>query len=189
MKNNLPPIALQLSHPDATFYSVVLDGDKITGLFAAHDNDQCFEISFDAFLESCYKCSIISDYADGQISIPGDRTDRNARQWAEFWLVETAGTKDFFNVLSDAVTSELSEELSGILSEIERATPASIVERVFRRNDTAFCDAVLKLAGIIEAVEAYQEEVEAANAHTNLDAELEERLADSIESSINYDRF
>lgn len=163
MKNNLPPIALQIDHPDATFYSVVLDGDKITGLFAAQDNDQCFEISFDAFLESCYKCSIISDYADGQISIPGDRTDRNARQWAEFWLVETAGTKDFFAVLSDAVTSELFEELYGLLSEIERATPASIVRRIYRTEDSDFCDAVLKLAGIIEAVEVYEQDVKAAN--------------------------
>ena len=165
MKNNLPPIALQLSHPDATFYSVVLDGDKVTGLFAAHDNDQPFEIPFDAFLESCYKCGVIADYADGQIYIPGDRTDRNARQWAEFWLVETAGTTDFFTVLSDAVYSEFDADLTHLAREAASGlVSSSVSKRIYRAVDADFCDAVLKLAGIIEAVEAYQEEVEAANA-------------------------
>ena len=165
MKNNLPPVALQLDHPDATFYGVVLDGDKITGLFAAHDNDQPFEISFDTFLESAYKCSIIADYADGQIYIPGDRTDRNARQWAEFWLVETAGTTDFFTVLSDAVWSEFETELTHLAREAASGlVSSSVAKRICRAVDADFCDAIKAISRIIEAVEAYQEEVEAANA-------------------------
>ena len=165
MKNNLPPVALQLDHPDATFYNVVLDGDKVTGLFAAHDNDQPFEISFSTFLESAYKCSVIADYADGQIYIPGDRTDRNARQWAEFWLVETAGTKDFFTVLSDAVWSEFDAELTRLAREAASGLASSSVsKRIYRNVDSGFCDAILRIAGIVQAVEAYQEEVEAANA-------------------------
>ena len=164
-KTNLPPIARQLSRPDATFYSVVLNDDKVTGLFAAHDNDQPFEISFDTFLESCYKCSVIADYADGQIYIPGDRTDRNARQWAEFWLVETAGTTDFFTVLSDAVWSEFETELTHLAREAASGlVSSSVSKRIYRNVDSDFCDAILQIAGIIKAVNAYQEEVEAANA-------------------------
>ena len=163
-KLNPLPVALQLSHPDATFYSVALDGEKVTGLFAAHDNDQPFEVSFNTFLESAYKCSVIADYAGGQIYIPGDRTDRNARQWAEFWLVETAGTKDFFTVLSDAVYSEFETELTRLAREAASGlVSSSVAKRIYRTVDADFCDAIKAIAGIIEAVEAYQETVETAN--------------------------
>ncbi|MBK7337808.1 MAG: hypothetical protein IPJ00_17350 [Saprospirales bacterium] len=163
MKNALPPIALQLSHPDATFYGVGLHQDTVSGLFQAHDNDQPFEIGFQEFLESCYKCGILDDAQGGTVYIVGDRTDRNARQWTGDWLRENAGTKDFFRVLADAIWAEFALEMSAILTELQRATPAAISERVFRNKDAALCDAVLALADIIRAANGYEADVKAAN--------------------------
>lgn len=161
MKN--PPIALQLDHPDACFYGVGLSESTISGLFQAHDNDQPFEIGFKEFLESCYKCGILDDVQGGTVYIVGDRTDRNARQWAGDWLQENAGTKDFFRVLADAIWAEFALEMSAILTELQRATPAAISERVFRNKDAALCDAVLALADIIRAANGYEADVKAAN--------------------------
>lgn len=163
MKKNLPLIALQLDHPDATFYRVGLHQNTVSGLFQAHDDNQPFEVGFSQFLESCYKCGVIADFADGCIYIPGDRTDRNARQWATDWLQENAGTKEFFRVLADAIWSEFALEMSAILAELQRATPAAIAERVFRGKDTALCDAVEKLAAIVRAANEYEADVKAAN--------------------------
>lgn len=162
-KNNLPPIALQLNHPDACFYRVGLSESTVSGLFQAHDNDQPFEIGFQEFLESCYKCGVLDEVQGNSVYIVGDRTDRNARQWATDWLQENAGTKDFFRVLADAIWSEFALEMSAILAELQRATPAAIAERVFRSKDTALCDAVEKLAAIVRAANEYEADIKAAN--------------------------
>jgi hypothetical protein len=161
--NNLPPIALQLDHPDATFYRVGLSESTVSGLFQAHDNDQPFEVGFEQFLESCYKCGILDDVQGGTVYIVGDRTDRNARQWATDWLQENAGTENFFKVIADAVQSEFDAELAGMaLTLLSRTNLSSIGDRLSRDKDAEFCDAVTALAGIIRANEAYKQNVIAA---------------------------
>lgn len=166
MKN--PPIALQLSHPDAFFYEVSVDSKNISGLFEAHDKGQPFEISVRSFVGSAYVLDYIDDYElqAGRVFV-GDSSggkDYPLDGWLADFIERGNGLQA---VLRHAVEAEFETELDRLYAILRSRNAILLVprrlSRLSRSVDTEFCDAVTELAGIIQAVREYEEAVAAAN--------------------------
>lgn len=156
MKNNLPPIALQLTHLDAFFYECTTDGNTVSGLFEAHWAAQPFSVGIRTFLDSAYTKGCIADYDEkvGRVYISDqyEGTDPNAVEWIQQLLEFDADTTQ--KILKHAVWAEWEAELARLRREIASGVDpkASLGARIHRTYDTDFCDAILRLAEIIEAV-------------------------------------
>ena len=165
MKNALPPIALQLSHPDAFFYEVSADSKTISGLFEAHDKGQPFEISVRSFVGSAYVLDYIDDYElqAGRVFV-GDSSggkDYPLDGWLQDFIERGNGLQA---VLRHAVEAEFEAEMTRLSRVLNMGlVSANFISRLSRSVDTEFCDAVTELAGIIQAVKEYEDAVAAAN--------------------------
>lgn len=165
MKNALPPIALQLSHPDAFFYEVSADSKTISGLFEAHDKGQPFEISVGSFVVSAYTLDYIDDYElqSGWVFV-GDSSGGKGYQldgWLQDFIERGNGLQA---VLRHAVEAEFETEMARLSRVLNMGlVSANFISRFSRSVDTEFCDAVLALADIIRAANGYEADVKAAN--------------------------
>lgn len=166
MKNNLPPVACQLTHPDAFFYDIQVSENLIYGFFEAHEKGQSFHVATKVFLNCACELGYIADYDESvqrvYISDNFEGTDHPALAWV-CDLIE-ANRDATQAILKAAVEFEFDQEITRLAREAASGlASSSVAKRIYRNVDSDFCDAILKIAGIIEAVEAYQEEVEAAN--------------------------
>ncbi|MBK7338755.1 MAG: hypothetical protein IPJ00_22655 [Saprospirales bacterium] len=163
MKN--PPIALQLSHPDAFFYEVSADSKNVSGLFEAHDKGQPFGVSIESFLSSAYTLDYIGDFElkSGWVFVPDSSGGKDYQIYG--WLADFIERGNGLQaVLHHAVEAEFESEITRLSTILRsRAAMSSIIPRLYRRRDAEFCDAVTELAGIIQAVREYEEAVAAAN--------------------------
>lgn len=169
MKNALPPIALQLSHPDAFFYEVSADSKNVSGLFEAHDKGQPFEVSLESFLSSAYALDYIDDFElkSGWVFVPDSSGGKDYQIYG--WLADFIdrggnGGNALQEVLRHVITAEFYVEMTRISRFVcTGLISQSFIDRLSRSVDTDFCDAVTELAGIIQAVREYEEAVAAAN--------------------------
>ena len=166
MKNNLPPVACQLTHPDAFFYDIQVSENLIYGFFEAHEKGQSFHVATKVFLNCACELGYIADYDESvqrvYISDNFEGTDHPALAWV-CDLIE-ANRDATQAILKAAVEFEFDQETTRLAKEIRNGCNLYDVRyRIYRSRDADFCDAIKTIAGIIEAVEAYQEEVEAAN--------------------------
>ncbi len=163
MKN--PPITLQLNHPDAFFYEVSADSKTISGLFEAHDKGQPFEISVRSFVVSAYTLDYIDDYElqSGRVFVPDSSGGKGYQLdgWLQDFIERGNGLQE---VLRHAVEAEFETYLTNITKEVRSGCNLyDVRDRLYRKRDADFCDAVTELAGIIQAVKEYEDAVAAAN--------------------------
>ena len=167
--NDLAIIALYLDKEDSSFHSLKTGGESVTGLFEYveerrpyGEDDVMGEIPFSIDLHdivwAAQRLNFITEFKNGRKGLAiwevGSFDDDIATPAGD-WLVYMG---EFHNpamqeILTEAFRCLFTAHVEGLAVEIAAgAASCSIVERIRRDVDTAFCDAVEALAEIIHTV-------------------------------------
>lgn len=174
MKNqDLTTIALYLGKEDSSFHNLKTGGESVTGLFEyvverrpRGEDDEMGEIPFSIDLDevawAAQRLHYITDFENSrkgpmiyEMGNFGDEIETPAADWltymVEFHFPAMQG------ILTEAFRSLFTAHVESLAVEIASgAASCSVVDRIRRDVDTAFCDAVEALAEIIRTVNEKQ---------------------------------
>jgi hypothetical protein len=165
----LATIALYLGKEDSSFHNLQAGGESVTGLFEFiverrpyGEEDEMGEIPFSIDLDevawAAQRLNYITDFENGRKGLTvweagsfGDDIATPASDWLTYMV-------EFHNpamqeILTEAFRGLFTARVESLAVEIAGAAASrSVVQRIRRDVDTAFCDAVEALAEIIRAV-------------------------------------